>query len=163
MAEGGRSAMGSAMHLDSRLRDAPTAIPSVGVDSLPPLLAGARARGMADAFELLGVAAIFLDDDGGALHVSAQAKRLMGDALFLSAGRLTAASATSDAALQAALDAALAGRQAAEEPIVLTCGPLHPSLTLRILGVSGQDESAQLLRAIVLIDCGGAAFRQSLI
>ena len=154
--------MGIAAHLERRQGGGPAEIPPFGADSLPPLLAGARARGMADAFDLLGLAAIFLDDDGGALHVSARAMRLMGDALLLAGGRLKAASAAADAALQAAVDAALAGSETAE-PVVIASGASKPCISLRILGVSGQDESAQLLRAIVLIDCAGATPRNGII
>jgi hypothetical protein len=160
--EGGRLAMGSATHLESRPDGVPAEVPPMGVESLPPLLAGARARGMADAFDLLGLAAIFLDDDGGALHVSARAMRLMGGALFLAGGRLRAACAPADAALQTALDAALAGREAAA-PVLIASGASKPDISLRILGVSGQDESAQLVRAIVLIDGAGATSRRGLI
>jgi hypothetical protein len=153
--------MGVATHLESRPSGGPTEIQPIGVESLPPLLAGARARGMADAFDLLGLAVIFLDDGGGALHVNAEAMRLMSGALFLAGGRLKAASAVADAALQAALDAALAGREAAE-PVLIASGASKPRISLRILGVCGQDESAQLLRAIVLIDCAGATPRHGI-
>ena len=48
---------------------------------LRPLLAGARARGMADAFELLGVAAVFIDEGGFALHINDRARRRLGPQL----------------------------------------------------------------------------------
>ena len=44
---------------------------------LAPLLAGARARGVADAFEWLGLAAILLDERGEVLHLSAGAVELI--------------------------------------------------------------------------------------
>jgi hypothetical protein len=152
--------MGSATRMESRPLGAP--IPPAGVESLPPLLAGARARGMADAFELLGLAAIFLDEDGEALHVTARARGLLGGALFLTGERLKAAPAAADAALQAAMHAAML-RRAAAGPIVIPRGASRSSISLRILGVSGQDESAQLLRLVVLIDCAGAPSGQGLI
>ena len=46
---------------------------------LAPLLAGARARGVADGFEWLGLAAILLDDRGEVLHVNPRAVDLMGE------------------------------------------------------------------------------------
>jgi hypothetical protein len=155
--------MGKATYAESRTTGSSPPITPIGPESLRPILAGARARGMADAFELLGLPAIFLDDDGGALHVSATAKRVIGGALVLNGGRLKAASAADDAALQAAMEAALAGREAGAEPIVIESGSPRPNMSLRFLSVSGQDESAQLLRVVVLIDGAGATSRQGLI
>ena len=48
---------------------------------LAPLLAGARARGVADGFEWLGLAAVLLDDRGEVLHANCGAIELMGDLL----------------------------------------------------------------------------------
>ena len=124
--------------------------------SLEPLLAGARARGMADAFELLGLAAVLLDEEGVALHVSARADRLVGRELTISPqGRLRAADLASDAALQATIDRALAGRGDEKAPIVLARGEGRPALSLRVVAVNAANESAQLLRAVVLIERDG--------
>jgi hypothetical protein len=123
--------------------------------SLEPLLAGARARGMADAFDLLGMAAVFVDEDGLALHVSARVDRLVGRELTISPqGRLRAVDLASDAALQATIDRALAGRGDEKAPIVLASGEGRPALSLRVVTVNAGNESAQLLRAVVLIECG---------
>ena len=161
MAEGGRPAMEIAAHHENRIGIA-AKFPPDGVESLQPMLAGARARGMADAFDLLGLPAIFLDDDGRALHISERASGLMRNALFIAEGRLKAVSGAADAALQEAVDAALAGR-AAVEPIVVAGPASKRALSLRILSVTGQDESAQMLRAIVLFDYAGAHARHGLI
>ena len=74
---------------------------------LAPLLAGARARGMADAFELLGVAAAFLDEAGFALHINDHARRVLGPQLWVDDGRLRAADGDLDDALGAAIEQAL--------------------------------------------------------
>ena len=150
-----------AAHHENRIGIA-AEFPPDGVESLRPLLAGARARGMADAFDLLGLGAIFLDDDGGALHISERASGLMRDALFIVEGRLKAISAAVDGALQEAIEAAVAGRGAVE-PIVVAGPVSKPGISLRILSVTAEDESAQLLRAIVLIDCASAAPKHGLI
>ena len=50
---------------------------------LAPLLAGARARGVADGLEWLGLAAVLLDDRGEVLHVNSGAIELLGEDLFL--------------------------------------------------------------------------------
>ena len=76
---------------------------------LAPLLAGARARGVADGFEWLGLAAILLDDRGEVLHVNRRAVDLMGEDLFLSSGRLRARDAEIDGALGVAIRRALMG------------------------------------------------------
>ena len=57
-------------------------------DSLAPLLEGARARGVADAFELCGQPAILMGGAGDVLHVGAAAQALLGEGLRLRAGRL---------------------------------------------------------------------------
>jgi hypothetical protein len=124
--------------------------------SLAPLLAGARARGMADAFELLGLAAVLLDGDGLALHASARANRLFGRALDVSPqGRLRFADLATDAALQARVNRALCGDDDETAPIVLARGEGRPAMLLRIVPVNAADDSAQLLRAVVLIECDG--------
>src|ERR1700720_3449078 len=82
--------------------------------SLAPLLAGARARGMADAFELLGVAAAFLDEDGLALHINDHARRVLGPQLWVDDGRLRAADVDLDEALAAAIESALINRAPGE-------------------------------------------------
>ena len=52
---------------------APPAAPHGAVAPLAPLLAGARARGVADGLELIGAAAALLGEDGEVLHVNARA------------------------------------------------------------------------------------------
>ena len=72
-------------------------------------LGGARARGVADGLEWLGLAAVLLDDRGEVLHVNAGAIELMGEDLFLQGGRLRARDGTVDAELSAAITLRLAG------------------------------------------------------
>jgi len=115
---------------------------------LGPLLAGARARGVADGFSWLGLAAILIDDRGEALHVNPGAVELMGDALYLEAGRLRARDPQADLALADALCDALT-----------LCEPRN----LRLDGPQGEmwahiapmaadaDDPYQLLRAVVLL------------
>ena len=42
---------------------------------LGPVLAGARARGVADAFELMDIAAVLVDGAGSVLHAGGRAER----------------------------------------------------------------------------------------
>ena len=74
---------------------------------LAPLLAGARARGVADGLELIGAAAALLDEQGEVLHVNARAMRLMGEALFLADQRLRARDRAADETLAAAIGSTL--------------------------------------------------------
>ena len=64
---------------------------------------------MADAFEMLGVAAAFIDEAGFALHINDRARRLLGPQLWVDDGRLRAADAELDEALAAAIESALSG------------------------------------------------------
>ena len=112
--------------------------------SLAPVLAGARARGMADAFELLGLAAILVDECGFALHVSPRARDLLGPRLKIEAGRLRASERELDAVIGAAIESAVAG-----------VAPARGAPGVRILPVAPEpDESFQLLRAIVILEYG---------
>ena len=119
---------------------------------LAPLLAGARARGVADGFAWLGLAAILLDDRGEALHVNPGAVELMGDALYLEEGRLRARDRVADLGLSEAIRD------------VLT---LSTPRTVRLAAPEGemwvhlapmpveQDDCYQLLRAVALLSRPG--------
>jgi hypothetical protein len=116
---------------------------------LGPLLAGARARGVADGFAWLGLAAILIDDRGEALHVSAGAVDLMADSLYVEGGRLRARDRAADDALAEAVGAALT---------------LGHSGKVRLSGDGGEmwvhvapmpadeDDPYQLLRAVALLN-----------
>lgn len=74
------------------------------------LLAGAWARGVADAFSMLGLPAIFVDSDGRVLHVGREALPHFGRALAIDRQRLVVAGADAHAALGDALAGAGPGR-----------------------------------------------------
>jgi hypothetical protein len=123
--------------------------------SLAPVLAGARARGMADALELLGVAAILIDECGLALHVNARARSLLGPQLRVDAGRLRASEGELDMAIGVALESAVIG-----------VAPANIGFAVNSRGAAGvkivpvvvePDDSFQLLRAIVIIEERGAS------
>ena len=114
---------------------------------LGSLLAGARARGVAEGFAWLGLAAILVDDRGEALDVNAGAAKLMGDLLFLERGRLHAREPAADAALGQALRAALTRGLAAS----LQIGPAS-ELRLHVAAMPAKaDDPYRLLRAVVLL------------
>jgi hypothetical protein len=119
---------------------------------LAPLLAGARARGVADAFEFLGLAAILLDERGEVLHLSAGAIEAMRDELFRDSGRLRARDKLADLRLRIAISSALRDGETGE--LVLPTRDGDEELTLRIAPIGGGlgEEACQLLRVIVVID-----------
>ncbi len=119
---------------------------------LTPLLAGARARGMADAFELLGKAALLIDASGGVLHVSAAAGRLLGESLALASRHLIGSNERDNAELQAIIGAALVGTS--RPPIILGAGA-QTRLRLSALPVPFAGDSCQLLRAILFVEIAG--------
>ncbi|MDB5570214.1 MAG: hypothetical protein JWN93_1397 [Hyphomicrobiales bacterium] len=101
------------------------------------MLAGARARGIADAFEMLGEAAILLDFSGEVLHVSERARPLLGCALSIASGHVVAADRKTAAQLQRLLEAALASD-----------GPGHVEEDLRC-AEDGMRQRVQLYRPLV--------------
>ena len=121
-------------------------------DTLAPLLEGARARGVADAFELCGQPAILLGGAGDVLHVGAGAQALLGEGLTLRAGRL-APRAPGAGRFGARLEAALAGvGQGNHEPLTLAAAG-GGAMRVRILPFEGgQGNLAQLLKAVVLLE-----------
>ena len=122
---------------------------SFGRPSLEPVVAGARARGMADAFELLGVGAIFLDDDGGALHVGEAARALLGPELAIADGRLRARSDDRDHALSLAVDRAVTFGMRSRIEFDATEGE---AFTIEILPIpAAEGERFQLLKAVAVL------------
>lgn len=121
--------------------------PSVNAP-LAPLLAGARARGVADGLEWLGLAAVLLDDRGEVLHVNPGAIELMGDHLYLESGRLKAHRLDADLALREAIRGALVEGLAGD---VSVPGDSF-DLGVRVAAMTtGDDDPFQLLRAVVLL------------
>ena len=116
-------------------------------DALLPLLAGARARGMCDAFDLVGQAVVLIDEAGMVLHANGEARRMTGPHLGFAGGHLVAGGQDGTRAIQALIAAALEGGTPAPLPL----GPL----VLRALPVPG--DSCQLLKAVVLVEGRAAA------
>jgi hypothetical protein len=126
---------------------------------LAPLLAGARARGMADAFALLGVAAAFIDEGGLALHVNDHARRVLGPQLWLDDGRLRAADVDLDEALNAAIESTLSDRAptgAATE--ISFASDSRGAVAVKVMAIPSEARDPyQLLRAVVIIQKLGSA------
>ena len=143
---------------DDRLTSAaPSAIRGAAAP-LAPLLAGARARGVADGLELIGAAAALLDEQGEVLHLNARARSLLGDHLVLSGGRLRACDHDLDQTLAAAIDSTV--RHQVASRVALGDEASADGLGVRIMPVSvDTDESFQLLRAIAILEPRGATAR----
>jgi hypothetical protein len=121
---------------------------------LAPLLAGARARGMADAFELLGVAAAFLDEDGFALHINDHARRVLGPQLWVDDGRLRAADVDLDVALGVAIESALVnGAQTEAATDISFASDSRGAVAVKVMPIAAEaHDPFQLLRAVVIIE-----------
>jgi hypothetical protein len=118
---------------------------------LAPLLAGARARGVADGLEWLGLAAVLLDDRGEVLHVNSGAVELMGEDLFLQGGRLRARDGAVDDELAAAIRSTLNLGVSSRLAIPLASG--RGELGARIGAIDSLDDDPfQLLRAVAILE-----------
>jgi hypothetical protein len=118
---------------------------------LAPLLAGARARGVADGFEWLGLAAILFGERGEVLHVNSRAIELMGDDIYLDAGRLAARNGEIDGKLRFAVRRALEG--GAHSRITIPLGPGQGTVGARIAAMDRPDDDPfQLLRAVAILE-----------
>jgi hypothetical protein len=114
-------------------------------DDVAPLIAGAHARGMFDAFEILGQGAILLDAQGRTLAVTGAATRRLGATLALCGRRPVAGAAADDSRLRRAIRDSLDGM-----PAALEIGTGAAELSLRLLPMPADPN--QLLAAILLID-----------
>ena len=145
--------------------DRPAAAAPVAVRSaaapLAPLLAGARARGVADGLELIGAAAALLDEQGEVLHLNARARGLLGGDLVLSGGRLRARDHARDRTLATAIGSTLRDQVASR--VALSDETRADGLGIRIMPVTADaDDSFQLLRAVAILEPRGAPARSGL-
>ncbi len=122
---------------------------------LGPLLAGARARGFADALELTGQAAFLLDDSGAVLHMTSHAARWIGAGLRIAGGHLVGHDSSVNQKLGAMIEAALAGpyEQADAEDVRLGEG-IKARIQAKSFG-DAMTKPCQLLKAVVLVETVG--------
>ncbi len=119
------------------------------------LMAGARARGVADTLDMLGVAAILIDSDGAALHVNTHAAGFMGPDLGICARQLVAGTYAANASLQRALDLVLS--RGGAESVDLPAESGGAGIVLHVLGLPvAPDETAQLLKAVIVLESRAA-------
>jgi len=121
------------------------------IDALQPLLAGAHARGMADAFELAGVAAIMIDAQGMVLHVGAPARMLLGPDLRIDYDHLVSSTAESTCAIQSLIAEALGEGDLPAPVLVPRVGKNPCKLHVRRApGAAGNI--CQLLKLLIIIE-----------
>lgn len=123
--------------------------------SLLPVLAGARARGVCDACDALGLAVALMDEAGMVLHVNAAARGLMGSGLGVAGGHLVVADHRQTRALQHMIAAAVSGQGQGAISVDVAGGTLR----LRAAPVANAERDPfQLLKALVVIeDCAAAS------
>ena len=124
-------------------------------DLFKPVIAGARARGVADAFELLGFDAILIDSTGRVLHATPKVHGVLAPTAEIVEGHLLGCDPESNKAIQRLVATVLSvvGRPGEEEQEIVvrrerqTCG-------LRIRAIRypvGEDAQSQLLRAVLVV------------
>jgi hypothetical protein len=121
-------------------------------EAMAPFLAGARARGIADAFELLGMAAILIDASGTVLHVGETATKLLGGDIAIVSRHVIGATKATNRALQHLVASAISGEdEVTAKPVVLPRAGRSP-LVVRALPIPGAErDPMQLLKAVLLI------------
>ena len=147
-----RRSAGEACGLEAEAdADGPAQVSTVSLRDLQPLLEGARARGIADAYELMGQAAVLLDGDGGVLHLGAQARALLGGGLVLRGGHLVGTSQATSRMIADLVASALEGRdpgQGGHAP-----APDGRQIAVRVVPFPpGRGTGDQLLKAVILLD-----------
>lgn len=123
------------------------------LDCLPiaPILAGARARGVADALEIVGIAAILIGADGDVLFANEQARALLVPHLKIVGERLEAVDKRHRGALAGLIETAVAGEKAEAHSLILRRGDGIPGLRLHATPIADGDPY-QLLRAVIILD-----------
>lgn len=120
------------------------------VDAMAPVIAGARARGIADAFEMLGEGAILLDFSGSVLHVGLAAKPMLGCGLTIAGGHVVATSRKGAQALQRLLEAGLADDAPRMLEADLLCA--EEGMRQRVRMVRAPVDAYQLLASVLVLE-----------
>lgn len=123
-------------------------------DVFAPVIAGARARGIADAFELLGMHAILIDAAGRVLHVSPAVHRLLAPAAEIVEDHLLGCDPAARDTLQRFISSVVgdSGRpDDADETIVRRDGDVCGFRIRAIRFPVDEEVRSQLLRAVLVV------------
>ena len=120
-------------------------------DFLAPLMAGARARGIADAYEMMGLGAILLDASGKVLHASQRAQTMMQGAISIVSEHMAGASPGLNKIIETVIAAGLAENgEAAPMAVIVTASGKR--IGLRALQVPvAPEHSVQLMKAVAIL------------
>jgi hypothetical protein len=117
-------------------------------ETLHPLLQGARARGFADAFEMLGQAVALVGPTGEILHMTSAARRMLGAGVAIAENHLVTTTSTGNRRLSAILSEALDDMPGSGGEAEIADG-----LRARAVGLgAGFGGPYQLLRAAVFLE-----------
>ncbi len=120
---------------------------------LKPIMAGARARGVADGLELLGVGAVLIDATGQVLHVGARGRRMLGGWARLVNDHLVAERACDNTCVQDLIGSVVgSARHDPEARIRLAGRKGGPGMTVRALRFETDEGPAQRLHAVLVIE-----------
>lgn len=125
---------------------------------LGPVMAGARARGVADAFEMLGLAAVLIDETGRVLHAGGRAQRALNPLVRIAEDHLVGIDAGVNDALQQVMSGvigSLGTTSSAADEVVLRDGDGTARLSIRALRFQHVSEDVpQLLHSVLVVtDC----------
>ncbi len=124
---------------------------TAAISTLGPVIAGARARGIADALEMLGEGAILLDFSGAVLHVGPLAKPMLGCALAVAGDHVVALTRKAAAPLQNLIQAGLAADAPRVLEVDLLCAQEGMRQRVRILRAPAGGDY-QLLASVLVLE-----------
>ena len=135
---------------------------AMSAQDMAPLLAGARAGGMAQAYEMLEIPAIFLDGEGAVLYVGPTALRLIGPHIAVHRRHLVAGSPEANERLQGLIESALTPNAVPDFAILPRGEGLSP-LAVHAVPVPGaSDNPYQLLKTVLVLDDSAGAAHQGI-
>ncbi len=118
---------------------------------LPPMIAGAWARGIADAYHMMGIAAVLLDSSGRVLHAGEKALRLMDGAMSVVSNHLVGATPAANAAIEAAIAGVIDVEETKTVETIVESAT-GESFSVRAIRIpDAPDQAVQLLRAVVIL------------
>ncbi len=120
---------------------------------LKPIMAGARARGVADGLELLGIGAVLIDATGQVLHIGERGRRMLRGWARLVNHHLVTERACDNARVQDLIGSVVgSARHDPEVRIELAGRKGAPGITVRALRFETEEGPAQRLHAVLVIE-----------